>query len=142
MIKYVKWFLLIILIICLIIIGIKFDNYENKDEFVISDIYNFSWYKKGIAVYENGELISENKDIVSSNYYMVFTKEKVSYYNLTMEKFDEYSYSYNDGKITINSEDYFISKGTYNIAFNDDLLELSIKDNKTEYVYYFERSVG
>lgn len=138
MIKYIKWFLLTILITGLIILGIKFVNY---DKFKMSSIYNMEWYKKGIAIYEGDELFSENHELTSI-YYMTFTKDKVNYCNSLTNECDKYSYSYKKGIMTVDAEDYFIPKGTYNINYNDEGLELSIKDNEITTKYYFTTPLG
>ena len=140
MIKYIKWFLLIILIIALIIIGIKIVDYD-KDKFDISIIYNKDWYKRGVAVYENDELFSENQSL-NGIYYMIFMEDNVSYCNSMTKECVVYSYEYKNGKVTINSDDDFIPKGTYDIKYEDDVLELSIKDKINTIVYYLRSPVG
>ena len=140
MIKYIKWFFLMILIAGLIILGIKFINFD-KDDFDISSIYDLNWYKRGIAIYENDELFSENYNLAGI-YYMTFMKDKVNYCNSISLECDEYFYSYKNGKITIDAEDYFISKGTYNINYNDEELELSVEDGEITTVYYFTTPLG
>ena len=140
MIKYIKWILLVILIFCLLIFGIKFLNYNNEEAKInISDIYGTDWYKFGIAFYENKKLITENKK-VTGLYRMSFDNEKVTYCNLENDKCNEYTYSYDGEKITINSEDYFIPNGTYNIKLEDGVLILSIKDGIYTIVYYLNSS--
>lgn len=140
MIKYIKWFLLVILIIVFGILGFKFVNYD-KDNFDISVIYDKEWYKRGIAVYENDELFSENQRLTGVQY-MIFTKDSVTYCDSMTEECDNYSYKYKDGKITIDAEDYFIPKGTYDIKYEDEVLVLSIKDNINTIIYYLRSPVG
>lgn len=160
MIKYLKWILLIILLISLSIFGIRVINYINSDnnngeqtivennditdgidEFLISDIYGFNWRKFGIAIYENNTLFSENNGL-DGPYNMRFNEDKVTFCNNVTNECDEYSYSYSDGKITINSGDYFVSKGTYDIKLKDDILELRILDDDLTIVLYFNYLFG
>lgn len=141
--KYFKWILLIILIISLIITSILFINFsKNKNEnnnnsTEISEILNKRWRRVGAALYENGKLVSENNELYDLRY-MFFTKDYVAYCNPPSEDCDEYTYTYSDGLITINSEDYFVTKGTYNISFKETGITLSQTSGNIKVIYYFE----
>lgn len=117
-----------------------FINY-NKSNFNIRDIYNYTWFKRGLAIYDNDKLIDENQNL-NGPVYMTFTEDKVTYCNLDTDKCDEYTYSYADGKITINSENYFMPQGIYNIDIKDDVLELSVEDGSVTIIYYFKYPLG
>lgn len=148
MLKYIKWLCLIIGIIGLIILGINFINYNSEtkpkeEKFKIIDIYNTAWYKRGVAYYENKELFNENLNLDDPRY-MVFYENYVEYYNPMTEKTDKYDYTYNEQTqtITINSEDFFLPNGTYNIEFEDSYLKISQSIDGNDYIYYFLSAEG
>lgn len=148
MLKYIKWICLIIGIIGLIILGINFINYNNEtkqkeEKFKISDFYNTVWYKRGVALYENNKLFNKNLNLDDSRY-MVFYENYVEYHNPTTEKIDKYNYIYNEQNqtITINSEDFFLPNGTYNIEFENEYLKISQSIDGNEYIYYFLSAEG
>lgn len=140
--------MLVILIVCIIITMVKFINYSNdkfiisdNDKFEISDIYNYKWYKSKIEIYENDVLKHESFNSLEP-IYMNFVDNIVTYCNFDTKECNEYTYSYGNGKITINSGDYFLGNGSYDLKFKDSVLELSILQNKTKLIYYFNYSVG
>lgn len=144
--KYIKWICLSIAILGIIILSIIFINNNNKPQeqkFNISDIYNTAWYKKGVAFYENGILFNENLELEDIRY-IVFYKNYAEYHNPKLSKKDTYTYTYNQENqtITINSEDYLLEKGTYNIDFENNYLKIYQLIDEKEYVYYFKSSEG
>lgn len=148
MLKYIKWLFLITGIIGIITLSIIFlnsnkNNTKIEKKFEISDIYNTTWYKTGVAYYENKVLFSENLNLYDPRY-MVFYKDYVEYYNPLIEKTDKYTYYYNEQSqtITINSEDFFLPNGTYNIDFENEYLKISQSIDGNDYVYYFLSAKG
>ena len=146
--KYLKWICLIIAIIGFIVLGIKFFELNNqkqieKKEFDIKDTFNTAWYKKGVAYYENKKLFNENFNLDDPRY-MVFYETHLEFYNPLTNKKNEYSYSYTkkNKTITINSEDFFLPKGTYNIEFENKYLKLSQSIDGNDYIYYFLSAEG
>lgn len=141
--KNLKWILLVVLIISLIITGILFINFNKDrnsnaiDDTEFSKILNKRWRRVGVSLYENGELISENFEL-SDLRYMFFTQDYVAYCNPPSEDCDEYTYIYEDGVITINSEDYFITKGTYDIVFEEESITLSQTLESVKIIHHLE----
>ena len=76
--------------------------------------------------------------------YMVFYETHLEFYNPLTNKKNEYSYSYTkkNKTITINSEDFFLPKGTYNIEFENKYLKLSQSIDGNDYIYYFLSAEG
>lgn len=146
--KYIKWICLIISIIGFIILGIKFFNINNqkqieKNEFDIKDTFNTAWYKRGIALYENKKLFNENFNLNDPRY-MVFYETYVEFYNPITNQKNEYTYSYNQENqtIIINSEDFFLQNGIYNIKFENEYLKISQSIDGNDYIYYFLSAEG
>lgn len=146
--KYLKWICLIIGIIGIIslsIIFLKNNSNEPKTEniFEISDIYNTAWYKRGVAYYENKELFNKNLNLDDPRY-MIFYENYVEFYNPIKEQENKYTYSYNQENqtITINSEDFFLPNGTYNIEFENEYLKISQSIDGNDYIYYFLSAEG
>lgn len=150
MIKYVKWFLLSLLIISLAITIFMYLDYEKekKEEIkpqIVEDelkiLYDKEWFKYGIAVYDNDKLISENLDLISSSY-MIMKKDMVDFCDINTNECITYNYQYSDGKITINSELDFILGGTYDIEYTEDLIELIYIEGTGKIIYYFNTPEG
>lgn len=148
MLKYIKWICLIIGIIGLIILSINFINYNNnskqkEEKFGISDIYNTAWYKRGVAFYENKELFNKNLNLDDPRY-MIFYETYVEYHNPITNQKNEYTYTYNQQNqtITLNSENFFLSNGTYNIEFENEYLKISQSIDGNDYIYYFLSAEG
>ena len=144
--KYFKWFMLGIFIISVIITLILFFNFIKDHDTVYTDnelnqnsplsiIYGKKWRRTGVAHYEGGLLVSDNMDLEDFRF-MVFTEDYVEYCDMYGEDCDKYHYEYNDGIIFIDSEDYLIIKGTYNIVFDEEIIELSIEKDNYKYIYY------
>lgn len=151
--KYIKWICLIAGITGVIILSIKFINSNNnsnknnetkiEEKFNFTDTYNTAWYKKGVAYYENKVLFSENLNIADSRY-MVFYEGYVEYYNPMTDEIHKYNYNYNkqNQTISIDSENFFLPKGTYNIEFENDYLKISQSIDNNDYIYYFLSAKG
>ena len=142
--KYIKWILLVILIISLIITSILFINFASNREDTLKNetseldkFYGKKLRRIGVALYKNDELISENLELTDLRF-MVFNKNNVTYCDMNGEKCDKYDYLYEKDVITINSEDYFITNGTYEIEFTDNRILLTQMVDDMKMVHYLE----
>ena len=150
MIKYVKWFLLSLLIISLVITIFMYLDYEKekKEEIkpqIVEDelkiLYNKEWFKSGVAFYEDDKLISENLDMINVNY-IVLTDAKIDFCNSITMECTTYDYQYSNGKITINSQEEFILGGTYDINYSEEKMELIYTEGQSRYIHYFDTPKG
>ena len=66
-----------------------------------------------------------------------------NFYRVSNNDFNKYSYNYKYGKITINGDDDFLYNGTYDLKYENDVLELStIEEDGTKMIYYFAHLLG
>lgn len=154
--KYIKWIFLIIFVIAVIITILLFVNFakntdlgtnndgnnanvSDNDNTAISKIYNLRWIRTGMSVYENEELTYEYLNFASDRY-MVFSEDYVQYCYTSTEVCEDYKYQYNrdDRTIFIDSEDYFVVNGTYEIVLHENSFDLIMPVNETgKVIYYF-----
>ena len=73
-------------------------NVKNEDSFNISDIYDISWYRVGIKIFEYEQLVSENNQL-NDNRYMLFNNSGVLFCNSTTDECKQYNYSYDDSDL-------------------------------------------
>lgn len=144
--KYIKWILLVIFIISLIVTVFLFYKFINRNTDInnqITQLYDERYFRTGISHYKDGVLINENLHL-SDDRYVVFTEKYIEYCNIdqVQDGCKKYNYSYNNGTIYIEAEDYFISKGEYNISFSDDGFDLSQLSSVGEVIYHFHIPKG
>ena len=149
MLKYLKWICLLLLIICIFITIYLFIDYvedkKNDDNIITNDgeiqlIYDIKWTRVGFSIYEDGNLIDKKKNLIENNY-MTFNSKYIQYCDIMNDKCQHYDYLYKDDKIEI-FEDCVLPPGIYNIEFNENELIMSISDDNSEFIYYYESPKG
>lgn len=146
MLKYFKWILLFILIVCIIMLSLKFIKYNNNSNNssengeINSKIYN-AWSLYKVEYYNEDILINEEIEF-EEKYYMSFDVDSVRYCDYQNIECVEYSYSYNNNQIRIDAEDYFVTKGIYQISFSNTDLILTREENDYKIIYYLVGAVG
>lgn len=138
--KCIKWILLFMFIISFIILIVLFFNYDDsKLKKDISIIYNKHWYRDGVSLYDNGKFISENFKLGDTRY-LYFTKDFVKYCDNATGACEQFNYIYDEenGTIYLDSSDYFIVKGTYNIEYDENEMKLIEVTDGVEFTHYFD----
>ena len=115
----------------------------DETENLISKIYKGSVKNLVATLYENKKLFNENFNLNDPRY-MVFYETYVEFYNPITNQKNEYTYSYNQENqtIIINSEDFFLQNGIYNIKFENEYLKISQSIDGNDYIYYFLSAEG
>ena len=148
MFKYIKWIGLLIILFLILVLGMKFVNYINLDnvadfsennmnEFNIIDIYNIPLYKTGIAYYQGDKLISKNFEIVD-NCNITFYENYFEFIDPYSDVKDKFIYTYENGVINVNSDNYFLVKGMYDVSYENSKIKLSQTEDGNTFVYYFD----
>lgn len=143
-IKYIFLGFSIVLIVITIFLFIKFSNKDNSDGKATFDNRLFSsWTNGSVYTYQDDEMVDEQN--LDENVFLLITEEKLSICsndeNL-VKNCKDFSYTYKDNKISIDTNNYFIASGEYIVIFEDSYLSLEkISDNAKE-IYKFSSPMG
>lgn len=143
--KYILLGISIIAIIITICLFIKFkdkDDNVNRNNIVDEKLLS-SWSNGKVFTYQNDLLI--NEESLDRNTFLLITKSDVSICsvdeNLTTNC-NNFTYTYQDNKLSIDTDNYFLASGKYSVSFNDEQLLLEKKENDIKTIYKFESPKG
>lgn len=144
-IKYILLGTSIILIIITIFLFIKFKSKDNntnqnnnKDTRLLS-----SWTNGIFYTYQDDSLI--DKQTLDENIFLLIAEKQISICsndeNLVKNCID-FPYTYKDNKLSVDTNNYFLSSGDYTVNFEDNYLSLEKKNNNIKEIYKFSSPMG